>query len=78
MHLSGSISDPDLGSGVPGSGLQPDTFTVALVTMEGTTAGEKTRPNIDGDAWTVDYALTGPSPTGPYTLRAEAADRRAL
>ena len=74
VHLSGRIDDPDIAGGAPGSGLQPGTFKVALVTPEGVIVGQKTEPTVEGSDWSVDYALTGPSPTGPYLLRVEASD----
>jgi len=75
VSLAGRISDPELTSGVAGSGLDPDTFTIVLVTPEGTLAGAKRGPVVDGENWTIDYGFLGAPPTGRHTVRAEAADR---
>jgi len=90
VRLSGTVNDPDLSSGDPGIGLNPDAVWVSVVdgitgeevnsrqqaTITGTTPGPgQARSTGSGQAWTVDYARIGFWVSGPYTVTVTAVDK---
>jgi len=75
LSFSGTVSDPNLSSGVAGSGLVADSVRVRLVDADGQTAGKTAQPaTVFGSQWSVEYPLYQANPTGVYTLTVEAAD----
>ena len=71
LALSGTVSDP---SGVPS-----DTLTLALLDADGLLMPPGAqRATLNGDAWTIDYAIRNPEPSGAYTVRLTAPDEIAV
>jgi subtilisin-like proprotein convertase family protein len=84
VHLSGSIADPSLPGGYPGSGVQTDTVRVSLSRITRWAGNESTtapvRPGdqlatVSGNTWTIDYQIWDPQPSGIYSITVQAADR---
>ncbi|MBN1180206.1 MAG: tandem-95 repeat protein [Anaerolineae bacterium] len=76
VPLRGTVSDPIIATGVPGSGVRPDSVWVTLLTPAGAPAGEGPQlAALNGVTWTVAYDFGTREPTGVYTLHVEAADR---
>jgi len=74
--LNGTMADPALSSGTPGSGVDPDTVLVTLVGPQGDSLGaERQLAAVRRGTWTIDYLFSGARPTGRYTVTVAAADR---
>ncbi|HBY94258.1 MAG TPA: hypothetical protein DEP84_09895, partial [Chloroflexi bacterium] len=75
LPLSGTVSDPNLNSGVTGSGVAADSIKVTLLDASGNPAGAgPQRASATSDQWSVEYVFYEANPTGVYTLTVEAAD----
>lgn len=75
IHLTGTVSDPALPGGAPGSGVRPDGMSATLYAAGGTIAGAESQlATLDGSTWALDYVLTEPEATGAYTLTVEIKD----
>jgi len=73
VTLAGTVNDPPLAGGDPGSGVA--NMAVTLYTAADQPAGDGTQsPVIQGDQWTLAYAFVEP-PTGLYTLTLVAQDK---
>lgn len=75
LPLSGEVSDPDLSSGDPGSGVS--IVNVTLLDADGNPVGDGLRqvePDWWGE-WSEDYQLYEAAPTSLYTLVIEAEDK---
>ncbi len=84
VHLSGTIADPSLPGGYPGSGVQTDTVRVSLSRITRWAGNDSTtapmRPGdqlatVSGNTWTIDYQIWDPQPSGIYSITIQAADR---
>ena len=76
ISLPGDISDLDVRTGIPGSGVQSDDVMVSLVDSTGAILnGAAQRATIDGDTWSIDYAARGERPAGVYTITVAAKDK---
>ncbi len=73
VRLAGTVSDPPLADGHPGSGAA--SVSTTLYDASGAVAGlgAQSAP-IVGDAWAVNYLFAG-LPTGQYTLTLVASDQ---
>ncbi len=77
VPLSGTVVDPPLSSGDPGSGVAADTVRVTLYAADGAPAGSAYQvPVVTGNDWAVDYVLPGGALTDTYTIVVEAADEQ--
>lgn len=75
VALSGTVSDPTLAGGIPGSGVYSGTITVALVDDSGKTLNETPQiATLNGTLWSLDYQIDGIEPAGKYTLWVTAED----
>ncbi|MEJ5309992.1 MAG: LamG-like jellyroll fold domain-containing protein [Anaerolineae bacterium] len=84
VHLSGTIADPSLPGGYPGSGVQTDTVRVSLSKIIRWAGNDSTaalvRPGdqlatVSGNSWTIDYQIWDAQPSGIYSITVQAADR---
>ncbi|MBC8422435.1 MAG: hypothetical protein H8E01_00230, partial [Chloroflexi bacterium] len=76
VHLSGTVSDPQLPGGYDASGVVTDSVKVTLFAADGTIGGEGTQAaTVNGTQWAVDYLFDDAEPSGQYTLRVEATDQ---
>jgi len=84
VHLSGTIADPSLPGGYPGSGVQTDTVRVSLSRITRWAGNESTTApvppgdqlaTVSGNTWTIDYQIWDPQPSGIYSITVQAADR---
>ncbi|MBC8450428.1 MAG: hypothetical protein H8D78_22055, partial [Chloroflexi bacterium] len=74
--LSGTVSDPALVGGAPGSSVAPDGVWVTLLDPQGGVAGRGAQmATVADNTWSVDYALLGAMPTGRYTVTVQAKDK---
>ncbi len=75
VPIEGTVSDPDLAGGSPGSGVAAETVKVTLYDEYGGLAGAGSQlATLAGNAWSVDYVLTESAPDGVYTVKVEARD----
>ena len=78
VHLSGTVSDPEVAAGVPGSGVPADSVHVTLRDASGAPLGDaRQTATLSGNTWSLDYAFRMAEPDGCYTVEAEAVDRVA-
>lgn len=79
VHLSGTATDPSLGSGVAGSGVPDDGVRVTL-TAPGNVivGGGSQQAALAGSAWSLDFAIPYARADGQYTVTVQAVDRVAL
>ncbi len=76
VHLSGTVSDPQLPDGYAGSSVLADSVKVTLFASDGTIGGQGMQAaTVNGNQWAVDYLFSEVKPSGQYTLRVEAADQ---
>jgi len=76
LPLSGTISDPDISSGVPGSGIYTDTVILSIIDGQGKELGGNPQTAvISGGLWSVNYQIAGERPLGMYTLTLSLEDR---
>lgn len=76
VALSGTISDPDLDTGISGSGVNTNTLYITLQNSALDVVGspnQQATVNNDG-SWTIAYEITGIAPAGRYTVTASAED----
>ena len=74
VAIAGTVSDPAVTSGVPGSGVR--SVKVTLLDGYGRPAGDGTQlAAVSGTAWTAEVTLTDPIDDGAYTIQAEADDQ---
>ena len=75
ISLSGDISDPDVGTGIPGSGVETDEVVVRLVDTTGSILnGAAQRATVNGNTWSIDYETHGTRPAGTYIINVTAKD----
>ncbi len=75
VALSGTISDPAVHS-VAGTGVATETVLVSLLDATGTALGSgPLLATVSGNAWSVDYELSGLAPTGRYSVQVTGADK---
>lgn len=75
VALSGTVSDPTLTGGIPGSGVYSGTATVALVDDAGVTLNDDPQiATLANGVWTLDYQIDGFEPLGKYTVWVTAED----
>ena len=76
VALSGTISDPDLDTGIAGSGVNTSTLYITLQNSALDVVGSPNQQAaVNGDgSWTIDYEVTGIAPAGRYTVTASAED----
>ena len=73
LPLSGTVSDPALSGGDPGSGVAQVYVSLTDPTGRPVRAGLQ-RAEIVGDSWQIVYALHEPEPNGAYTVQVSAED----
>ena len=79
VRLSGTVSDPPLADSSAGSGVQPQSVVVTLLTAQGGSVGAGRQiARVSGSQWSLDYALTNNQSSGAYTVQVEAADNVTL
>ena len=75
ISLSGNISDPDISTGVPGSGVETDEVMVSLVDVTGEVLnGAPQRATVSLNFWNITYEAHGVRPAGTYTIQVMAKD----
>ena len=77
--FGGSVSDPDIESGVEGSGIDEDAFFVTVYNSAWAIVGSPQQvATVDEDngTWTIDYLMTGLPPAGTYTVKVYAQDEK--
>lgn len=78
VHLAGTVRDPDIATGVAGSGIPADGVRVTLRDEEGEALGDGVQvATISGTTWSIDYAFGDAKPDGCYIVHAEAVDNVA-
>src|SRR6185369_12812393 len=76
LPLTGTLTDPPLSSGDPGSGVITSTVLVTLIDSMGQIAGigQPQRAKVSGNTWSVTYRFSGTRPAGRYTIQITAQD----
>ncbi len=77
--FGGTFDDPDVDSGVDGSGIDEDVFYVTVYNSTGAAVGSLNQVatvNEDNGTWTIDYVMTGLPPAGTYTVKVSVADEK--
>jgi uncharacterized repeat protein (TIGR01451 family) len=75
VELSGTVSDPTLTGGIPGSGVYSGTASVALIDGAGVTLSDDPQiATIENGVWSLDYQIDGIEPVGKYTVWVSAED----
>ena len=77
--FGGTFSDPDVDTGVSGSGIDEDEFYVTVYNSVGDVVGSANQAatvDEDSGAWTIDYVMTGFAPVGTYTVEVNAEDEK--
>ena len=76
ISLSGSISDPMINGGQPGSGVNTNSVMVELRDRRGVILnGAAQRADVTGSTWTLDYRAIGHRPAvGLYTIHVTSED----
>ena len=75
ISLSGSISDPLISGGQPGSGVDTNSVTVELRDRRGVVLnGAAQRATVTGSTWSLDYRASGHRPAGTYTIHVTSED----
>ncbi len=70
VHLSGTASDPNSGSGIPEDGVRVSVYDAA-----GGLAGPARQiATLSGTSWSLDYPLNDSRPAGCYSVVVEASD----
>ncbi len=81
IHLSGTVSDPAIATGIAGSGIPSDGVRVTLREAgdpDDKTLGDPRQPaTISGNKWTLDYQFTKKTADGCYDVEVEAMDEIA-
>jgi len=72
VHLYGTVTDPDLTSGDPGSGVAG--LQVKITGRDILTDTLFRTAEVSGTNWQADYTISIADPTGWYTLSAQAVD----
>ncbi|MFN2184456.1 MAG: LamG-like jellyroll fold domain-containing protein [Anaerolineae bacterium] len=74
LSIAGTVSEPPVASGVPGSGIR--SVKVTLLDAYGRPAGDGIQQaTVNGTAWSAQVILTDPIDDGAYTILAEADDQ---
>lgn len=78
VHLSGTIADPPLVGGYPGSSVDPRSVRVQLTSA--IYDDPPLRPGeqlalVSGNTWSIDYQIFEAQPSNWYTVTVQAADR---
>jgi hypothetical protein len=75
VPLDGTISDPDLSDGNPGSGVDPASVQVTLLDENGNNTGQAGQlVTLNNNTWQLDYAVDGKRPNGLYDIEMRAGD----
>ncbi len=75
VHLTGTAADRPAGSAA-GSGVPDDGVRIALLGADGAIVGGSAQVAVlAAGKWSLDYEVPNASPTGQYTVTAEAVDR---
>jgi hypothetical protein len=76
VNLVGTVSDPALSDGNPGSGIITNTVMVQLIDEFGKPVADGAQQaTISGSAWSIDYQMTGRHPVGYYSIAITAEDQ---
>ena len=76
VPLDGTVNDPNLSSGDPGSDVASDGVHVTLLDTEGNPAGQgRQAATLNGNHWTADYDFYEADATGTYTVSVAARDK---
>ena len=75
--FGGTVTDPDIVTGVAGSGVSEDRFYITVYNALGDIVGVPSQAaTVSGDSgvWTIDYVIEGFAPAGSYTVEVTAYD----
>lgn len=77
LALSGTISDPQLGSGIAGSGLEQTKVLIGLLDQQNRLIGSESwqQAQVVGERWSIAYHISGSRPSGSYRVEISAVDQ---
>ncbi|MCA0350423.1 MAG: hypothetical protein LCH85_00375 [Chloroflexi bacterium] len=77
LALSGTISDPQFGNGIAGSGLEQTKVLIGLFDQQNRLIGSESwqQAQVVGERWSIEYHISGSRPSGSYRVEMSAVDQ---